>query len=272
MKLISENKKIELTINEQGEIKSITYNGDEILHDGSQWWAKTFPMIWPNLSFSTGFEVDGKEYNLPKHGFWKELKWEWFYEDAKLVLVATHFKNDKYPYSIDITFEIFIVENSIHLRTSFTNVSGDKKNPSYFHFGLHPAFKIDENSRILFEGDNPTYLDFDGKHIENKESLNLIKEASFGTKYDTLVFKNHSWDSIAIENEKYTIKWTTDANNTQIWKPKDALFICVEPWYGVNDKEYSAPKTPKHKKEIIELHSSETWVAENVIEIIENKK
>lgn len=271
MKLISENNKIELTINEQGEINSIKYNNDEILHDGSKWWEKTFPMIWPNLGHSTGFEINGKEYELPKHGFWKDLDWQWFYEDEKLMLVATHFKNEKFPFSIDISFEIYIVENKIHLRTSFTNVSSDK-NPAYFHFGLHPAFKIDENSKIIFDGKNPTQIDFDGKHIESHESIEVIKDAKFGTKYDTLVFKNHAWDSIRIQNDKYSILWTTDANNTQIWKPKDAMFICVEPWYGVNDKEYDSPKSPKHKKEIIELFSAETWVAENVIEIIENKK
>lgn len=262
------NQNISLSVNQQGEIDSIQYQKQEILHQKEKWWFKTYPMIWPNISFSTGFEVKKQNYELPKHGFWKELTWQTFYEKDKLVQVATHVGNERYPFHIDIQHNISLKANQIIIKTTFTNFGKEK---AYFSFGHHPAFKIDDQSVLKQEG-KMTMIDLKGKHHDQKQQLKPLNKMVFGKTIDTYVFKNlDTINATLISNNLKINLATSDFKTLFVWQVPGANFICVEPMQGTGDHEYDAPKKAKHKKDIISLNSMQSKSFEFTIAISKAK-
>ena len=264
------NKNIEINTNESGEISSIKYEGQEILHTTGKVWGKTFPVIWPKLAVTKSFKVDGKSYDIPKHGFWNTLEWNTFMENGTLVMHALHMANDVYPFTIDIQQFISLDEDNLSIETEFANIS---KDVAYFHFGLHPAFAIDENSFLKSSSKkNALEISLDGKLTNNEIKLDgSISSIPFGTKFDTAVYKGVSTDTINLITKGLNLEIIHDANNLQLWKPTDADFICIEPWYGVNDIEKDSPEEAKDKEEIIALKSGERWTSKLEIKITKEK-
>ncbi|WKX02673.1 hypothetical protein [Candidatus Mycoplasma mahonii] len=262
-----ENSKIIVQTNEtKGEISSILFKGKEILHTTNIKWKKTFPMIWPVLGISKAWQINGKNYDLPKHGFWKDIMWEFYKENDSIAMSGLHMANDIYPFTIDIQQFISIHDNSIMIETEFANVSFET---AYFHFGLHPAFKTDVNAELISDDKNNPFL------ITNKltnEQINVnqkINKIPFGESFDTLIFRDVSTNRITLKNEDYDINITHDANNLQIWKPIDADFVCIEPWYGTGDEVLFEAKV-ENKLGIMKLKQGERWKSKMIIEIKEH--
>ena len=250
------NKNITVETNENGELCSIKYQNIDILHDGKQWWQKINPVIWPNVSNSNGFIVNGKNYELPRHGFWKELDWSQMYEGESISMVATHVADKRYPFTIDIQNNISIKDNKVIFKTIFSNLS---KEEAYFNIGYHPAFKIDKSSEVIANTNaKPQMISLTGKLLKEKVELNKIMDMDFGKAYDTLVYKDVDFNEVTIKRNglDVTIGWD-GFNSLQLWKPNEAQFLCVEPWQGWNDAEYDAPKEAKDKLEIVTLQPGE---------------
>jgi len=266
MKII--NYEYEVT-GDNGLINSIKYNSKDILYNGKSGWKKIFPIIFPVITTSKGFEVKGKKYTIPRHGFWKDLKWETILENGKLVFLTFHEANDVYPFSVSIEMKVSISKKGVNIETSISNVS---KEVAYFHFGYHPAFLIDESSRIDIDSKKlPKAIDLNGKLTNKDITLNKrLASMDFGDEYDTLVYKNDA-EKVLLINNDFKVIVTHNAPNLQLWKPKDDMFICIEPWWGWNDSEYKAPNEAKDKKGIITLMSGKTFKATMNIKI-ENKK
>jgi len=255
---------------DKGLITSIKYKGVELLHDGKIGWKKTFPVIFPVVVVSTGFEVEGKNYDIPRHGFWNALEWETILEGEDLVFLSHHIANDVYPFTVSIQMKASITKDKgVKIEVQISNIS---KETAYFHFGFHPAFVIDKSSKIIVDSKNkPREINLKGRLTDKSASLKeTLVSMPFAQDYDTLVYKNDAKKVLLINND-FKVIVTHNAPNLQLWKPKDDMFICIEPWWGWNDSEYKAPNEAKDKKGIITLMSGKTFKATMNIKI-ENKK
>ncbi len=265
-----QNKNIEVEIDNKAQVSSIKFENKELLYQGDEGWGKRFPIIFPSLGFSKGFEYKGKKYEMPKHGWWKELAWESFYENDELLSVTTLTDKDKFPFFVDITQKIVLDNDSLCIHYEITNL---EKTSAFFQFGIHPAFKIDGNS-FLKTQDIFEEINNEGKITEKEVMLNgmPLKNIPFGKKFDTLITRNSKTKKISLVNQEETLSFTFDSKNLQVWKPSDDNFICIEPWYGFNDNFYDAPANIEEKKEINELPGHKTWIATFEIELKKNKK
>ena len=255
------NEIITIETNTTGEIKAINFKGKEMLHDGQEYWQKTYPMIWPVTSFSRAFEVDGQDYEIPKHGFWNKLEWEQIYENDSLTLLATHMEDSVYPFTIDIQHNIKLEDNKVVISTKFQNLS---KKTAHFNFGHHPAFKIDEESE--FEFSKLVRPLFFGLKAE-MAPFGRISEMAFGDKFDTIIFHDARGLEVSFKYDGVTTKVISkDFDTTQLWKPAEANFVCIEPWQGYNDDEYDYPTEASKKLETISLPFGEEVVKQMIIE------
>ncbi len=268
MKLNNEN--IEIELNKHSEVTSIKYKNKEILYQADGGWKKQFPVIFPSLGVSKGFEYKNQKFEMPKHGFWKELEWETFYEKGEMLSVATLLNKEKFPFMMDITQRIGIDRDTIYINYELANL---EKEDAYFHFGIHPAFKISDLSFI--NGIPETnIINLNGK-LEDKQIFIdklPIKTLGFGKDYDTLIVKNIVKKELNLFNEDLIVNFKFDSPHVQVWKPKDDNFICIEPWYGSNDSWYDAPKEIDQKEGIIKLASGMIWSATFEITLSNNKK
>ncbi|MCC3160970.1 MAG: hypothetical protein K4H23_04680, partial [Mollicutes bacterium PWAP] len=250
---------IEIKLNkEKGEIKSIKFKGIELIHQPDNFWDKSFPVIFPQLSSSTGWSYKEKKFLMPRHGFWKDLKWSIKNFDKTYFLESNTNNIEDYPFKIEIKNEIVVFENIINFTYSFKNIG---KNKVFFHFGLHPAFLIDENTKFnkVFEAEK---INLQGWNIkENVLVDEKLLKMPFGIDYDTLVVKNvqKKFSKLSYEYQNIIVEIFFDSPNLQIWRPKKSNFICIEPWYGENDLEMKTFNEVSKKPSIIDLDSKSIY-------------
>ncbi|TCG10799.1 hypothetical protein [Mycoplasma todarodis] len=264
------NKNIEIELNSNAEVKSIKFKGIETLYQADGGWQKRFPIIFPSLGFSKGFEFNGKKYDMPKHGFWKDLEWETFFENGEMLSVATLLDTEKFPFMMDITQRIGLEGDTLYINYELANLS---KEDAFFQFGIHPAFKIQDTSYITNIPET-NLINLEGM-IEDKQILIEklpLKALGFGKDYDTLIAKDIKDKELNLVTDNLTLNFKFDSPHVQVWKPKDDNFICIEPWYGTNDSWYDAPADITKKDKIIELKRGMIWSATFELSFKENKK
>ncbi|CAM9105510.1 hypothetical protein MYMA111404_01015 [Mycoplasma marinum] len=263
------NEYIEIEINDNAEIISVKFEDKELLYQANETWKKQFPIIFPSLGISKGFSHNGKTFEMPKHGFWKNLAWESFFENGEILSVATLMDKEKFPFFLDITQRIGVDQDTFYINYEIANLE-DKE--SFFHFGIHPAFKIDD-STFISNLPETKIIDLEGKLTNRELSIRglLIDSLGFGEDYDTLIAQNIEDKSIILNTENHQLHMKFDSPHLQIWKPKNDNFICIEPWYGKNDAWYKAPSEVSKKEEIISLSPGSIWSATFEVKVKNNK-
>ena len=271
MKLIKDNVQVCIDKN-LGEISSIKIDNVEILYQGNEGWKKTFPILFPVVGMVKAWKINEKTIDLAKHGFWRDLKWNAFYDNDDLVL-TTICNSKKLPYIFDIHFRIIIKKSNVTLSISITNASTEN---AYFHFGWHPAFIIDNTSSLILDKNvKPAVINLEGAieannlQVVHKKNINQIP---FGNNMDTLIFEENKITNITLKNKLYKLNLYFDSPSLLLWKKPNDNFICIEPYYGYSDYFLNDFKPAiKDKKDIVKLNSLDTFKSVYVIIYKKNK-
>ena len=258
MKIKKDN--IEIEVNEQAQLVSLIVDGKSLLHDGKKDWDKIFPIIFPVLATSVAYEHDGKEYDIPRHGFWSSLDWDGYSIGDEIDMQAIILASKDFPFSLDVNIKFKLIDNGVVISTKLTNFG---KESAFVHFGYHPAFVIDETSTLEIKG-TPLQIDIEGKLTNKEQQVKKISDLEFGKVFDTLVYKDIKDKHAILKNKDYSLDLSFNTKNLQLWKPSGASFICVEPWEGSNDQEAEVITNVSDKKDIVEIKStgSKTFIME----------
>ncbi len=259
MNYIIENDKIKVEISSYGaEIQSILgkKSGFEYLWQAGvegQWKNKAtilFPIC--GRLFEGKYCYQGKEYQMPLHGFAKISEFSVFSKTKEQIVLELNENQETlkmYPFKFNLKV-IYTVDGST-VRTEFkVRNTGNEDLP--FSVGGHPGFALPfekgsdftdhyvefENAkkrnvlhfseRGLFLGDKTPY------QLENDKKLTLnhelfVDDAIFLTEdKGSVVLKSDKSDKfvkVSYTNMKYVGFWQTYTDNTN--------FICIEPWAGI---------------------------------------
>lgn len=254
------NESIELTVSTHGaEIKSIIFNGEERMHDSNPtYWNRSAPLLFPCIGTITNGSsiIEGKSYNLPKHGFIRDQEFN-LSNITNDTLEFTFESNEEtlkiYPYEFKLIVSYTISSDTVSSNVQIINKSN---NEMMYNFGLHPAFKTPLREGETFEDykfitessiDHPIYkVELSNGTIDFRT---IMKKVNFTKplvldyedyKYDALVFDNIDFDTLTLTNkdETHGVKFTFKGfPMLGIWTPypKNAPFICIEPWIGCAD-------------------------------------
>ena len=254
-----ENDILKITIAEHGaELKSITgiSDGTEYLFDSNpKWWKYTSPVLFPIVGklVDGKYRFDGKEYNLPGHGFGRISDYKCIRQATDELVFALDWSEDTlkcYPFKFHLEIAYILHENRVEIMWTVKNVD-DKL--MYFSIGAHPAIKCpivdgesfddcylkfnvpEKSSRILLDPSGPLTHDriptLDGTELDLNYEL---------FKGDALVFDDLKSDEISICSRKSSKSVTLQAKGFPfwgIWTPDKggAPFLCIEPWHGHAD-------------------------------------
>lgn len=275
-----QNDALEITVADHGaELKSITgADGTEYLFDGNpKWWKYTSPVLFPIVGklVNGKYRAEGKEYELPGHGFARISDFECIKEEKDRIIFRLHWSEDTlkvYPYKFSLEISYVLKNNSVAVVWLVKNL--DNK-PIYFSIGAHPAlkcpivdgenfedcylqFNAEENSsRILLLPSGP--LSRDRVPTLNGKTLDLNYELFKG---DALVFDDLKSDEISICSKKSSKKITVQAKGFPywgIWTPDKggAPFLCIEPWHGHADyADFTGDITQKDGINKLEVNQS----------------
>lgn len=249
-------------------------NGKEYIWQGNpDIWYGQAPVLFPVIGqlIDDKFRYNGVEYSMPKHGLARKLLFNVKEcEGAKAVFSLESDENTlkSYPFEFELLVAFELKEKSLeNTMTVINKTNGDM----FFSIGAHPGFNCNIGDVIEFE--QPETLE-----TERIDSDNLLIPEKFPVIENSKeivitedIFKKDALILSGIKSKKLTIKGENEVEFTfgdcpvlGIWAKPGAPYVCIEPWYGINDSRDVKDDISK-KREI--QHLSEdgqfefSWIA-----------
>lgn len=279
-----ENEYMKVGVKENGcELTSVYSKTDnyEYLWQGDEsiWYGQS-PILFPIVGrlIDDKYCLDGKEYFMPKHGFARKSMWKLLHKDEdsmSFILSENEDTLKNYPYQFDLIVSYLLNGTKLSVSHSVVNKNDTDM---YFSLGAHPAFNCNIGDKLVFE-ENETLstekIDLVNSlrlpetfPVLNNEKEIIITEDIFNE--DALILHGIKSENISLihADNKHTVKFNLgNAPYLGIWAKPAAPYVCIEPWYGVNDS--FEKKDDISKKDAINKLAAEeiftfTWEAQFV--------
>ena len=270
------NDEIKITVADYGaELKSlIGADGTEYLFDGNpKWWKYTSPVLFPFVGklVNNKYRAEGKEFNLPQHGFARTTNFECIREEKNSITFRLNWNEDTlkvYPYKFSLEISYILKKNTVAIIWVVKNID-DKT--IYFSIGVKCPIIDGENFEDCYlkfnkkEKSARILLSTNGNLLHKKIPMldgNILELNYEIFKDDALIFDDLKSDEITICSKKSSKKITLQAKNFPflgICTPSQggAPFICIEPWQGHADfEDFSGDITQKDGINKIEIGQS----------------
>ena len=273
-----ENEYLTCEISDAGaELQSLISkeNGKEYIWQGNpDIWHGRAPVLFPFIGQLNGFRYfyNRTEYNMPKHGFARNMTFtpcrisgneiSFYIEDNEETL-------KKYPFEFKLTVNFALSGRALINTISVENKS-DKT--MYFSPGAHPAFNCKVGDTIEFEKPETVCTERIGKDnlllsekfplLENESTITITKEIF---EPDALIISGLQSEKLLLKGENVIEFTFGKCPVLGIWAKPGAPYVCIEPWYGINDTP-EVKKDVSEKREIRSLESGKefsfSWKAE----------
>lgn len=247
-----ENDCLKVGVKEFGsEITSIISkkSGYEFLWQGNpDIWGGQSPILFPIIGrlLDDKFTYNGKDYTLQKHGFARKLPWRLHSKSSdtmSFILSDNEETKKSYPFSFDLIVTFALEENTLSVMHEVINKSDCIM---YFSLGAHPAFNCEIGDKLIFERDETLEcikIDLERSLripertplLNNEQEITITKDIF---KEDALIFEGVKSNNITLKSQSTSrsIRFNLGkAPYLGIWAKPGAPYVCIEPWFGVND-------------------------------------
>ena len=255
-------------------------SGFEFLWQGdASIWSGQSPILFPFIGrlLDDKYTLGGKEYSMQKHGFARKLPWNLHEKSSdsciSFILSESPDTLEGFPYNFDL-----IVTYSLDGKKLTVNheVVNKNKNKMLFSLGAHPAFNCKIGDKLIFDTDeylDTIKIDLD-LSLRIPETYPLLRNERVITvtedifKEDALILKDVKSKTITLENVNSSRRIVFDIGGAPylgIWAKPGAPYVCIEPWFGVNDsREKKADLSEKDGIQVVNAGEkfSFAWSAE----------
>lgn len=229
----------------------------EYLWEGNpEFWRFHAPILFPFVGRlrDDQYHYQGQKFDMHQHGFARESEFEVLIQEPNEVefqLTDTPATRANYPFKFHLNVKYLIDEQGLSVKYQVVN-PGEK--PLLFSIGAHPAFNIRLDSSREFDhaklavapGQSYSTVPLVGPYsdIDHPKQIDLTKSLAL----DRSMFE-HDAIILALANRSVQLRLSdqtgrgvelalSDAPYVGIWSPypKQAPFICIEPWWGIADR------------------------------------
>lgn len=243
-------------------------------------WNGQSPILFPVIGrlLDDKFVLNGKEYSVIRHGIARHNDFELFSQSSnELTFVQRESEETlkSYPFKYELFVSFAVNGNRLTVTHTVKNTNDDKM---YFCIGAHPAFNCEIGDTVEFDSDETAYcerIDHDSILIDSKDLIldnsNTIKILPDTFSKDAMIFSGLKSKSVILNKQDgRKVKFTFgDAPFFAVWAKPNAPFVCLEPWYGINDS-YEKVSDISRKRGIVTLEPhkefSFSWSAEFIEE------
>lgn len=276
----AENEFFTLAVKEMGaelnSLKSKKTDIEYIWFGNTDIWYGQSPILFPIIGrlLDDKYRVDGKEYTMPKHGIVRKKPFKLLEEtkDSLLFIQSSDEESLKeYPFEFDLIVKFQLTNKG--LKVTHTVINKDSKD-MYYSFGAHPGFNCEIGDYLQFNVDEELYterIDHESILIDEKFPVftdeGKIELTSNLFDDDALILSDYSSTEVSIRsyNHDRVIKFMFDSPVLGIWAKPNAPYVCLEPWWGINDN-YDKKNDFSEKRGIMKLAPGEskefTWEVE----------
>ena len=247
-----ESERLKATIKVFGaELSSLfdKQENDEYIWTGDpEIWKGQSPWLFPFIGKLSGgkYTFTGKEYEMPSHGF--AGKKEFVIESIKpdsvtFCLPATSETLPVFPWRFRLWIKYQITNENLTVSCSVTN---EDNKDMYFSLGGHPGFIAEKGDTLVFDAGETLLV----RRLTVPE--HLLGEGVFGNFVSEIplsgdLFKDDAMLFESPVSERCTLKRQNGKDITLdygkvtwlgIWSRarEDLRYVCVEPWFGVDDE------------------------------------
>ncbi|MBO5066229.1 MAG: aldose 1-epimerase family protein [Clostridia bacterium] len=268
----AENENFIVGVKEMGaELTSLKSKktGIEYIWNGNvDIWYGQSPILFPIIGrlLDDKYRYNGNEYTMAKHGIVRKKPFTLISKTADTLVFQQSSDADSlksYPFEFDLIVEFKLTDNG--LSVAHTAVNKDNK-VMYYSFGAHPAFNCKIGDYLEFS-DNENLLteriDHESILIEEKFPVEMDGKKIIITndlfKDDALILSGYKSKAVTLKSNSHnrTIKFNFDSPLLGIWAKPGAPYVCIEPWWGVNDN-YDKKSDISEKRAIMSLGSNES--------------
>lgn len=246
----AENSKFTLAVKEMGaelnSLKSRETGIEYIWNGNTDIWYGQSPILFPIIGrlLDDKYTLNGKEYSMDKHGIVRKKPFTLVEKtEDSLTFVQTDDDESitKYPYKFELKVKFQLTEKG--LRVTHT-VKNNNDSVMYYSFGAHPAFNCQIGDYLEFNKDTSLEterIDHESILVDEKFPVEMDGNKVVLTKDlfvdDALILSSFDSDSISIKSNSHDriIKFDFDSPFLGIWAKPNAPYVCLEPWWGVND-------------------------------------
>lgn len=269
-----ENDYLKIGVKDDGaELTSVISKetGIEYLWQGNPdvWYGQS-PVLFPIIGrvLDDKYYLDGKEYTMPKHGLFRKRKAQ-FVEQTTNTLVFRESADEEtleiFPFNFEVFVKFELIEKSLKVTHKIINNGNDTM---YFSIGGHPGFNCKIGDYLLFEkNETLDTIEIDteclrtGKTIPVLDENNKIVITKDIFNNDALIFNGMKSKTITLASDDHNRKVIFDYSDCSylgIWAKPGAPYVCIEPWWGVNDSHERKDDISK-KDAIISLSANDTY-------------
>ncbi len=275
-----ENSTYTLAVKEMGaelnSLKSKKSGFEYIWNGNTDIWYGQSPILFPVIGrlLDDKYRLNGVEYTMPKHGIVRKKPFKLINQTAdSLTFVQTDDEESfkMYPYRFELTVEFKLTDNGLSVTHTVHNKS---ENVMYYSFGAHPAFNCEIGDLLEFsENENLLTERIDGESIliDEKFPVDIENNKLYITKNlfdnDALILSGYKSNSVSLKSDNHNrvVKFNFDSPILGIWAKPGAPYVCIEPWWGINDS-YDKKADISEKRAIMTLDpdskASYNWTVE----------
>lgn len=241
-----------------GELQSLVAKetGIEYLWQGNaEFWGRRSPVLFPFVGRlkDDQYSYQGKTYHMGQHGFARDQRFVAKQESQtclSFVLKSNAETLKIYPFEFELILTYELKDSRLKCGYGVRNIG---ESEMFFSIGGHPAFNvpIDGEGRFddYFLQFSPrksrlslplagAYVDNENKTLGQTNTDILLTRELF--KNDALIYETVGPNSYSIKSEKTSHSVTVSYDDMPfvgIWSPypKEAPFVCIEPWCGIAD-------------------------------------
>ncbi len=263
----AENSKFTFAVKEMGaeltSLKSKTTGIEYIWCGNTDIWYGQSPILFPIIGrlLDDKYTWDGTEYSMEKHGIVRKRPFTLVKKTEDSLIFVFNDDDEtwkSYPCNFELTVEFKLTENGLKVTHTVSNLTDDVM---YFSFGAHPGFNCEIGDYLEFNNDTSLVTEridhesilidetfpvaMDGNKIELTKDLFID---------DALILSKFNSNSVSIKSKSHNrvVKFDFNSPFLGIWAKPNAPYVCLEPWWGVNDS-YHKVSDISEKRGIIAL-------------------
>ncbi len=270
-----ENDFLKVGVKEMGcELTSILSKKDgyEFLWQGDEavWYGQS-PILFPIVGrlVDDKYKYNNCEYTMPKHGFARKTEWSLIENDGdsmSFILSETPETLEIYPFRFNLIVTYTLIENCLRVNHAVVNAN---EVSMYFSIGAHPGFNCKIGDKLVFDLNETLETEKidlvkslrlpETFPVLNNEKDIIITQDIFNE--DALILSGIKSENISLihQDNQHNIKFNLgNAPYLGIWAKPGAPYVCIEPWFGVNDST-TVKNDISEKDAIIKLPSNEIF-------------
>jgi len=241
-----------------------------LLWQGGEIWSGQSPLLFPVVGRLRDdvYCLNGREYTMPKHGFARKKEFvleSSTKEEMTFLLTESEETLKGFPFPFELRVKYYFTDDGFVMEHRVKNTGSEKM---YFSIGAHPGFQCAMGDRVVMdEAETSAAFRLDANGLRAEKQLPVFENSREVVvtpevfAEDALIFDGLKSAGCTLERadgRKIHVNFG-GAPCLGLWAKPGAPYVCIEPWYGIDDR-WNSGHDFTVKERICALEAGEEFV------------